>query len=47
MAFPVLSRDVINQTLPGRDIPAGDGKSHNLFYVLLPYIIYVMIDLLH
>jgi hypothetical protein len=31
MAFPVLSRDVTNQTLPDSDIPARDGKNDNLF----------------
>jgi hypothetical protein len=30
--FPVPSWDVSDQTLPGRDIPAGDGKIANLFY---------------
>ncbi len=35
--FPVLSRDVTNQILPGRvsDIPAGDGKIDKLFYSVI------------
>jgi hypothetical protein len=38
--FPVPSRDVTNQGLPGRekflvsDIPAGDGKIVNLFFTV-------------
>jgi hypothetical protein len=40
MYFPVPSQDVTHQNLPGRDIPAGDGKTANLpFFTVYSVII--------
>ncbi len=44
IVFPVPTRDVTNQTLPGResvvsDIPAGDGKTANLFLQCIFHIL--------